>query len=168
LQGSAETLGLVPLGWLAFRRERRPEWWWIAGAFGVSWLADIGARLGDPWLVNAVYPVSQAGIIAAVLWPRREAQLAIGLLVVAGLCVLWLEGISGPDIILETVAALVIVGSAWRSPFRGSLLVAFGLGWLAWMGYTLRPGLEMWGCYQATRVVAAAMFCQATLTPRPA
>lgn len=160
---AAHLLGLVPLGWLALRRERRPLWWWLAGAFAISWVADTVAHVADPWLINALYPVSQAGIIAVRLLPRREANFAVGLLIVAALCVLWLEGVAGPDVLLETVAAGVVVISVWRYPaFRWSLVTAFGGGWLAWMGYLLAPGWAGWGVYQGCRALGIGMFCWAS------
>jgi len=158
----AHTLGLVPLAWLALRREHRLQWWALAGAFAISWLADTLAHGVDPWFVNALYPVSQAGLVAVVLLPRRDAKLAIGVLVVAALLVLWLEGIQGPDVLLETVSAGVVVGSVWRHPqFRGSFATAFGGGWLAWMGYLLAPGLATWGLYQTVRALGVGWFCWA-------
>jgi len=162
-------MGLIPLVWLAVRRERRAEWWWLAAAFGVSWLADTAAHFGDPLLFGTVYPVGQAGLVVVVLAERHQAAAFVGLLMVAGLvAVLW-EGITGPDLFLETIAAAIVVSVAWRLPdrrLRATLVYAFGVGWLAWVGYTLSPGWLSWGLYQATRVVAAAMFCWANIPPR--
>lgn len=166
----AHHMALVPLAWLALRRERRALWWWIAGAFAISWLADTAAHFGDPLLFGTVYPVGQAGLIALVLAKRIEALALIGLLMVAGIvAVLW-EGVSGPDLFLETVAAAVVVSVAWNLEdrrLRATLLQAFGVGWLAWVGYTLSPDWTSWGLYQGVRAVSLLLFCWASLQPRP-
>jgi len=101
----AHWLGLAPVAWLALRRERRSDWWWLAGAFGVSWIADTAAHLwGHPWFVSAVYPVSQAALIGAVLLPRPDADWFIGVLVVGGILGLAREGTTHPSVLLHTVA----------------------------------------------------------------
>lgn len=164
-------MALIPLLWLALRGERRAEWWWLAGAFGVSWLADTTALWwANPWLVNAVYPVSQAGIVGAVLLARQEARLFVGLLVVVGILTVLTEGLTGPDILLETVSAGGVVVIVWPRPLgrlRLALLVAFGGGWLAWMGYLLDPGWLWWSVYQLLRAVGYGLFCWASLRPGP-
>lgn len=161
-------MALVPLAWLAFRHERRIEWWWLAAAFFVSWLADAVALLGNPWIPATVYPVSQAAIVVAVLAPRLEARIALGTLIAAGLLTVLIEGI-GPGLFLETVVAGVVVGIVWplalTRRLRTALLVAFGGGWLAWVGYVLAPGWESWGAYQAVRALGLGLFCWASMRP---
>jgi len=143
-------------------------WWFVAAAFGVSWLADSAAHFVNPWLIAAVYPVSQVGIIAIAFAPPRHAYAFIGLLVVAAfVAVLW-EGTTGPDLFLETIAAGVAVSVIWvtpPSPLRLTLLVAFGVGWIAGMGYALWPGWSSWYVYQGVRAMSLGMFCWANLTP---
>ena len=61
-------MALVPcvtLAWLQLAGQPRDvAWWWLGGAFLVSWLADAAAYSAiDPWLVSLVYPMTQAGII---------------------------------------------------------------------------------------------------------
>jgi len=162
-------MALVPLAWLAVRGERRAEWWWLAAAFAVSWLADTAAHFGDPFLFGTVYPVGQAGLVVIVLAERRAAVAFIGLLMVAGVvAVLW-EGLSGPALFLETIAAAIVVSVAWHLPhrrLRATLLAAFGVGWVAWVGYTLAPGWTSWGIYQGVRAVGLALFCWASCSPR--
>lgn len=140
-------------------------WWWLAAAFGVSWIAD-GAALyhSDPWLPVAIYPVSQAGIIVALLAARREAQALIGLLMLAGFVTILWEGVTGPTLFLDAIAAGVVVSVVWSQPkpLRALLLYAFGVGLLAWVGYTLSPGWLSWGLYQAVRAVSVGMFCWAS------
>jgi hypothetical protein len=160
----AHLLGLVPLCWLAVRGETRAEWWWLAVAFAVSWVADTVAHLVNPWLPAAVYPVSQAAVIGAVLLPRRDAWLFAGALVLVGIAGVLLEGVWGPDLFLETVASLGIVGIVYARPLgllRLALLVAFGMGWLAWIGYLFVPGFPSWGVYQGVRAVSLGFFCWA-------
>lgn len=165
-------MGFAPLAWLTSRRERRPEWWWIAAAFGVSGLADILSYgphpLVEPWLAATVYPVSQAGILAVVFCVRRETLAFIGLLVLAGLVAVAWEGVAGPTLFLETIAAGIVVRIAWNLPdrrLRALLLYAFGIGWLAWVGYTMNPGWLSWSLYQGVRAASFGMFCWASARP---
>lgn len=174
MAGAATAIGFLPLTWLAARNERRAQWWWIAVAFGVSGLADLLSYgphpLLDPWLAATVYPVSQAGILVLALGERREAPAFIGLLVLAGFVAVFWEGIAGPSLFLETIAAGIIVRIAWHVPekrLRALLLYAFGIGWLAWVGYTLNPGWLSWGLYQSVRAVSLGMFCWANLYQQP-
>lgn len=155
-------MGLVPVLWLALRKERRVEWWWLAGVFGVSWLADTAAHWVNPWLVSAVYPVAQAGIVGAVFLSRREAALLVAVLVWVG--VLSAGWGTVPDLLLRTVAWLAVVGIVWPLPLgslRVALLLAFGLGWLCWVGYQFAPGWTSWGVYQGVRAVSLGWFCLA-------
>ena len=165
-------MALVPLLWCLVRREERSAWWWIAGAFFVSWLADGATLIGYPtWIPATVYPVSQAAIVTLVLASRREAATYIGLLVVVGIVTVLTEGVTGPTLFLETVAAGIVVGVVWDKPLgflRWTLLVAFGIGWLAWVGYVIAPGWTSWSVYQAVRAVSLVMFCWASVRPHPA
>lgn len=165
------TMGLIPLAWLAVRRERRAEWWWLAAAFAVSWIADAATLLGYPtWVPVTVYPVTQAAIILAVLAERQEAKAFALLLVFVGLVTILTEGTTGPTLLLEMITASVIVSVVWPLPLgrlRLTLLVAFGVGFLAWVGYVLAPGWTTWGIYQAVRAVSIVMFCWASLQTHP-
>lgn len=158
-------MALIPLAWLILQGERRPEWWWLAGAFGISWLADTAAHWVSPALIGVVYPVSQAAIVGAVLLNRTDAYVLLLLLwITAVLAVLW-EGVTGPEVMLRTVAWGSIVGMAGMRPLgrlRYSLLMAFGIGWLAWLGYVLAPGWGSWGVYQSVRLAGLGLFCWAS------
>lgn len=165
-------MALLPFAWLALQRESRSLWWVVAVAvFGVSWLADTAALFGNPWLPAAVYPVSQAGILVALLASRKSAGLLIGLLVVAALVGIAWEGVTGPDVLLETVAAGIVVGLVWPrrdlGRLRIMLLVGFGGGWLVWLGYLFAPGWTSWGVYQGVRAVSLGLFCWASIRPQP-
>lgn len=158
-------MALLPLAWCLVRGERRQAWWWIAGSFAVSWLADTAAHWGNPWPPAAVYPVSQAAIVGMVLLERWQAMLLATVLAVVGIVgVLW-EGVLGPTVFLQTVAAGAVVWIVWPRPLgrlRVTLLTAFGGTALAWIGYVLMPGWTSWGAYQGVRAVSIALFCWAS------
>jgi len=171
----AAEMGLVPLAWLAWlhvtARRRDPAWWWLAGAFGVSWLADLFALWVDPWFIGTIYPVSQAGIIGAVFLSRQDAiRFALVLVGIAGASIV-LRGGEGPDVLLRTVAMLGVAGIVWDrwslGRLRTALLVYFGLGLVAWWWYVGWPGWPSWLVYQGTRAVGIAFFCAASLRPAP-
>jgi len=167
-------MGFLPVLWVTLRRDRRLEWWWLALAFSVSGLADLASYgphpLVAPWIAATVYPILQVGMIGAVLVSRPEAELLMLALIGAGLLGLWVEGI-GPSLLLETVADGAVVGLVWPrrdlGKLRGALLVGFGGGWLAWVGYLFVPGLAMWGVYQGVRVAGLGLFCWASLQTKP-
>lgn len=165
-------MALVPLLWLAtWKRDLGAAWWWIAGAFAVSWIADTAALWASPWVVGVLYPVSQSAIIGAVFLSRRDAVRLVGIVVGIGVIdVLW-HGTTGPDILLRTVAWLSVVGIVYPlrqlERLRICLLVAFGLGWACWMGYTINPGWTSWLLYQSVRLAGILLFCWASLKPGP-
>lgn len=168
-------MALVPLLWLAWLhwRGRDPglAFWWLAGAFAVSWLADTAAHFANPWVVSKVYPVSQAAIVGMVFLSRRDAMLLIVVLALVGILdVLWI-GIGDFDILLRTVAWLSVVGIVWPlrqlGRLRTSLLVYFGLGLAMWWGYAIWPGWTSWLGYQGVRAIGILWFCLAALTPGP-
>ena len=173
---AAWTIGLIPLAWLAVlavRGQRRgAEWWYLAGAFFVSWIADAFALAGvEPWLMSLVYPVTQAAIVGAVLLDREEAATLIGALVTVGcVAVLW-RGVGTPDVLLHTVAWASIALVAWDRAALGrlrlALFIAFGFAWLAWLGYTMNPGWATWLGYQSVRAIGAGCFCWAAAKPGP-
>ena len=82
---AAHALGLVPILTMAGWGRRLPSaWWWLAVAFGVSFLADTvsvlipGPRGVGHQLVSQTYPLLQAGLFALVLAPRPLAVAVIG------------------------------------------------------------------------------------------
>lgn len=162
-------MALIPLAWLAVGDTRGREWWWIAGAFGIAWLADMAGHWVDPWLIGTVYPVSQAAIIGAVLLDRDEARGFVIAVALIGLATVAAFGI-GPDLFLRTVAWGGIVGIVWAKPLgrlRIALLVEFGLGLAAWYSYVLMPSWGGWGLYQVIRALGIGLFCWASLQPAP-
>jgi len=163
-------MAVLPLVWLALLQVagvgRGTAWWWLGSAFGVSWLADWAAHWVHPVAISAVYPVTQAAMIGAVFLSRAEARCFLGVLIATGLA----AAVSGqlPDVLLHTVAWLGLVGILWPLPhgsLRSAMLLLFGVGWLAWLGYVLRPGWTSWGLYQSIRAVSIAWFCWAAYRP---
>lgn len=184
----AHALGLVPLAWLValqvWGHARSTRWWWIASAFGVSFVADTVTEFwgyGD--LVNNLYPITQATLFGLVLLPRTDAIHLLGALGLTGLVAVQSQGVVGLEIVLGTVAWLSVAGLAYHTTMlppllRWSLLICFGLGWVAWLaiavvrmrylidGVWYGPGWATWGpwlAYQSTRLVAAVLFCLAVL-----
>lgn len=146
-------------------------WWWLAGVFGVSFLADSAAHWINPMVVGKAYPLMQAVLVALIFRARGQAVHVLGLLTLVTLVACWWQGPTGPDVLLRTVAWGTIIGLAWPrwelGLLRGALLVTFGCGLLTWYGYTLWPGWASWGVYQSTRVVGSLIFCLAALRPAP-
>lgn len=170
----AHAIGLVPLLWLiglAWQRDNRDAaYWWLATAFGVSFLADTAAHFVNPGVTGNVYPLLQAGLVGCVLLDRVEIQvLLITLGIVGAGAVLWLD--TGGYVPLHTVAWLGTAGIVYQSqvlgPLRWSLIMTFGVGWLFWLLYAAHPGWFGWGLYQLTRVAGMALFCAAALHPSP-
>jgi hypothetical protein len=171
----ASEMALFPLAWLGVLRSRKRApgiaWAWLAGAFAVSWIADTAALWVDPWVVGAVYPVSQAALVGAVFLHRRDVMMFVVVLIAVGIVDVFSHGVEDPDILLRTVAWLGVMGIVWQLPqlekLRTSLLVTFGLGWLCWMGYAAFPGWTSWGIYQTARLAGILLFCRAATDPPP-
>jgi hypothetical protein len=170
----AHHMALVPVLWLAglhlSGQRRDPAWWWLAGAYGVSWLADAAAIVVDPWLVSAVYPVTQASLVAAVLAPRRHAVGIVGLLVLIGVLAIMGRGTHGPDVLLHTVAYGTVVALVTPLPLgrlRVALLAGFGGMGVAWLAFAAAPSWPTWGAFQAMRALGLGLFCWAGWKPQP-
>jgi hypothetical protein len=166
----AHHMALVPLFWLWGRGERRTEWWWLAGIFLVSWLADTVAHWTGAGLVSAVYPLSQAALVAAVFLERRHALAVTGALVLLGLVSVLTHGVATPEVLLHTVAWLSAAGIVAFLPLgrlRVALLVLFAGGWLAYLGYVLAQGWASWLTYQGVRAASIGLFCWAQWKPHP-
>jgi hypothetical protein len=174
----AYALGLVPVLWLAGLRARGrkvdPAFWWLAGAFGVSFVADSIDRFvtADPrWLVSLAYPVSQAAFVGVVFLSRIEAAQFIVALMIVALADLLSFGVGPVPLLLPTVAWLGVSGlvvDRWAlGTLRTALLVSFGLGTLTWWGYAAWPGMNSWLLYQIVRAAGIALFCVAASNPTP-
>jgi len=163
--GIAHHMALVPLLWLAVRHERRIAWWWIAGVFAVSWIADSLAHVVSPILISAVYPVSQAAIVGAVLLERERARtFLLGLAALSALAVLPL-GLPAAGVVIRTLTwGSIAILALFRSDMdrlRPAWLTSFGGGLLAWLGYMTLPSWGTWGVYQSIRALGIGMFCWA-------
>jgi hypothetical protein len=172
----ATAIGLVPVAWLALLRWRgrsvEPAYWWIAGALGVSFLADTVARWVNPFVVSLAYPVAQCGLLGATLLERKHAWRFLGLLLVAAALSAIQKGmVDGPDMLLHTVAwlgvACIVAPQPALARLALALWVGFGVAWVAWIAYALRPGLATWGMLQGARLEGAALFCWAASYPDP-
>lgn len=164
----AHFLGLLPLVLVAAFRAPR-AYWWLALAFGVSFLADTASHFISPFWVSRVYVVSQSALVAAVFLDRADALWTLAALVVLGLLGVFLQP-SGPEVFTHTcawgVAALIAYEMA-PQPLRRSLLVYFGWGLVAWVAYVWVPGWTSWGAYQMTRLVGILLFGLACWKPQP-
>jgi hypothetical protein len=177
----ASEMGLVPLAWLVVLRfrgmPRDAALWWLAVAFGVSWLADLIAFFVDPWLTSATYPATQAALIGAVFLSRRDAMRFLVLLVAVAVFAIAMQGATGPEIVSRAVAFGSACVIAYRRPevpkLRAPLLVYFGLGLVAWAavvywsGTPNDPRYTPYLVYQAIRAVGIGLFCWAALDPKP-
>lgn len=174
----AHQMALLPLSALTAMRlrfvRRDAAWWWLAAAFAVSWLADTAAHVlpsSAGWVPSVVYPVVQAGLVAAVLMPRVIAWLVLGGLMGIALVAAVRVSASGPDVVLRsaadlTIVAIAIVRVALPVALRASLLVTFGFGWLAWLAFSRHPALPAWYLYQCCRLAGLVLFCAALRTPK--
>lgn len=164
-------MALLPVLWLAglawHGQSRGVLWWTLAVVLGVSWVADTAAHWVDPWLVSALYPAVQALVFAGVVLPQPAlGRFAIIVSLAAGMAILWRGG-PHPEILAHTVAWTGLIMLAWpHKAIRLPVLVTFGLGWLAWLGYNFVPSWLTWGVYQSVRAVGLGVFCYATLPQR--
>jgi len=153
-------LGLVPVAWLVALwsggRQFSAAWWWLAAAYGISFAADTVAHWVNPWLVSAVYPITQAAFVAGVLLTRRNLYRFLGVMAVAAIIGTGLNS----SIPLRTVAWGTVAGLVWQRPdlgrLRVALLVTFGFGWLAWLWQATAPGWPSWGTLQSVRALGTA------------
>jgi hypothetical protein len=170
-------MALLPLAWLVSLavtgRRRDAAWWWLAGAFAVSWLADTAADLlprNAGWVPSLIYPVAQTTIVAAVLLPRRSAWWLLSALVAVGLAAAVHVSAQGPDILLRSVADLIVVAilavrPELPNPLRLGLFIYFGLGWIAWMLHAERLSLATWYPYQVCRLAGLILVSLAATHP---
>jgi hypothetical protein len=173
-------MALIPLAWLSILRwgdwrVMDSAWWWMAGAFAVSWLADAPIdhmpHVYD-WLSVFVYPIAQSVLVGAVLLPRVHAILLMGLLIGTALFVILTRGTVGPDAALSSVANLAVVWIAWTrrelpQPLRLALFVYFGLGWIVWLVHVEWLTVATWYPYQCVRLVGLLLFCWAAVKSGP-
>lgn len=177
----AHQMALLPLFCLAIlwmvEQRRDPALWWLACVFAVSWMADTAAHWVDPWLVSAVYPVSQAAIVAAVLLKRDDALMFLFGITLIGVLSIVFEELHQPNV-LRIASWGAIVGIVYPLPLgkvRVAFLVTFGIGLAAWLLFTALRDWPTWLAYQGIRAIGIGLFCwavamrrQTTLTLVPA
>lgn len=167
-------MALLPLVWLTVLvsqgHRRSVIWWGLAVVFAVSWVADTAAHFVDPWLVSALYPLAQALVLGIVILPPQAAARWTALVIGAGLGAWSVRGIARPDIFVHTVAWVGMILVVWNYPgrLRQVVVSAFGIGWLAWVVYSIDPSWATWGLYQGVRALSLGAFCWATLPVRRA
>lgn len=162
---AAMATGLLPLVAVALRPRAPSAWWWLAGAFAVSFAADLAGLAGYGFVASQTYPLLQASLFALVLAPRALAGAVIaGLAAVSGAS-LALRGALGLDVALHLAAWGATVGLArWAlqpGALRVTLVWGFALLAVAWVGFTLEPTFWAWGAMQAVRLATALGFCYA-------
>lgn len=150
-------LPLLALLVLSRKGENRDEGlWWLALAMSISWLADLAAIWNDPYMIGAVYPLSQTVLVAAVVLHRQEALGVLALLFVTAFIALMWQGAELPSVFFRIVAWGYLTGILYREnigPLRIPLLIYFGFGLVAWIGYSLEPGWSSYLTYQGVRLV---------------
>ena len=174
----AHQMALIPLAWLSWvewtrHREIDSAWYWLAGAFFVSWIADSAADTLPAswrWLPSLVYPIAQVSIVGAVLLSRRAAWALLGALTCVGLAVAVSHGARGPDVLLRAasfgaVTAIVTYRRELPMRLRLALAVYFGLGLVLWLVYARWLTGPMWYGYQAARLAGLLLFCWAAVQP---
>jgi hypothetical protein len=163
-------MALLPLLWLGvlayYGQRRSPLCWALALVFTVSWIADTAAHWLNPWTVSAVYPLVQVLLLAVVVLPAVPLFRLLGILAGTVGIVLW-TGVAHRDIVLRTVAWTALLVVAWpHRPLWVPVLVTFGMGWLAWVAYTISPTWVTWGSYQGIRALGLGSFCWVTAPTR--
>jgi hypothetical protein len=165
---AAALLGAVPLLWLlALRvggRSSTADWWWMAGAFGVSLVADVAGRLASPVFVSQLYVILQAALFVMVLAEARWVVGLIALFLAVGSVSIALRDGQGLDVLLHLVAWGTVAGLAWRvaaDRLKVALLCYFGLGAALWACYVASPGWWTWGGYQVTRLLGVGLWSAA-------
>lgn len=131
--------------------------WWLAAAFGVSWVGDsLAWLLGGSWA--AVYVWFPAQLALAFLATVEEGVERLGGLFVVGvlavLSVAW--SYPGPEVLSVTVGSAALLLLA-RGPVRGPVRVYFGVGTVCYLAWVLDGwALGWWWAYQGCRLAACA------------
>ena len=171
-------LPLAWLGWLWTRGQHRDAaWWWMAGGFAISWVANVASDYlpaNARWVVSAVYPVSQSAIFGAVLLDRTEALMFLALLTPIGIVAAVMGAAQGPDILLRSAAWLVLAAVAWMRKelpqrLRISIVVYFFLGYCTWLMLAAwvhdhpdaHGAAPEWYGYMLAQFAALVLFCWA-------
>ncbi len=164
-------VGIVPLLWcigLALHRGlMASEWWIMAAAYGVSWVADSVALGPNRIIAYNCYVMLQSGLIAAVLAPKRAALEIVTAFALVGMGSVLLLGPTNL-VPLHTVCWLSLaVLALWRTVglLRSALLASFGLGLLLWFWFQQSPTFTTLGAYQCTRILGTTLLLWAMTRP---
>lgn len=176
----AEWLGLVPLAYVVYRDRRFPihvdaAYYWLAAAFGVSFLADRSAHWVPSWVAFS-YVVGQSVLTCAVFDRRLALRLLPMLSLVALLALaVWppadpITHRRPPEVLLHLIAwgtAACVVWEEAKGALRTALSTYFAVGTVAYLVMAFSPGFTTWYLYQASRVVGIGLFCLAVADPKP-
>lgn len=159
---------LLPVLVFSMRRVRSSRSWWLTAAFLVSFVADTLAHWIRPgWVVAAVYPVAQYGLVFAALAPRRLFFPFLGLVTICAMLAAGAETYAGPSAALRIVGALLVLSLVLPNSdlrlMRTALVIYYGLGAIFWLGIPFlleRPTalVAAWLGYQGCRLIGLALF----------
>lgn len=162
---------LFPLALLLYLHQRGESrniaYWWIAGAYAVSWVADWLADLLPVQIPSLVYPIVQSAIVGAVLLSAPDGRVFVWAL--CGLALVAIGFLPDLDVLLRTVAWLVISVAAWRAQTigltRAALLVTFGAGLIGWYAFLILQSVPSWYGYHLCWAVGVLLYCGAIWSP---
>jgi hypothetical protein len=164
-------MGLVPILWLGvlayYGQRRSPLWWALGITLSISWVADTAAHWVDPWLVSALYPIAQTLVMGIVLIPAARLSRFLGAVALTTGLALLFAGTRHPEMLIHTICWTGILVLAWPyGEIRGPTILAFGVGWLAWVVFANAPTFATWGVYQGIRAFGLGVFCWASAPTR--
>lgn len=170
---TAHHMALVPFAFLVWKGVRGDSydaaWWWVAGAFLVSWFTDSLAHYVHPNVLSLSYPIAQCALIGMVLLNTHDAARFFFLLCGVGMLAAILSD-GGPDILLRSVAFGGVALMAYTytdGAMRAALLTYFAGGLAFWVAFVASPSYGTWLAYQGTRLAGIALFCLAASRPVP-
>ena len=165
----AHQAGLVPLvAMVLLGRRLSMEWWLLALAWSVSWVADSVTHFaGGAWFVSHLWLWLQfVYVLAVFMAPSIHRAMAMSAVVLMAMSSAQLSA-PGPDWLLTSGGSALILTAAWRAEGRGAALalpafVYFGLGSIAYLWMVSRMGSPefspAWQTYQACRLLAFLLF----------
>lgn len=100
-----------------------------------------------------------------MILPPTAAARWTALVIGAGVAAWSVRGVAHPEVFVHTVAwvGMLLIISRYPGRFRQIVVSAFGLGWVAWLIFTLaRESLAAWAFYQGVQAANLGAFCWAT------
>ena len=161
LYEAAHQIALVPILIVLLAGRGLPRaYWWLAGAFTVSWVWDsvIGWR-GGAWEVFFLFLPLQMGLAVAAF--RRHALIP-ALIVFYALAIVGL-GLGPPDVLVTLLGSGTVVALALRSEIlTAPVVLYFGIGTLCYLGMIQHLDgdgfMRWWYPYQGARAAAFGAF----------